>query len=294
MRSKLPPPANVDEYLDRFPAGVRRQLAEIRQVIRQAAPTAVETLAYGMPTYRLGVNLVHFAGFPQHIGLYPTPAGIRAFQAEFAGYVSGKGSVQFPLSQPVPLELVQRVVQFRVAEVAGARSGSKSKPAKTSSAGLSTPASAKAKPVNTARAKTARATKAGEKTAVANTAPVKTNRRGTGSASQSGTGSQATPVAARGAGSREGGAQQPGVGVETDRATTRAARSGGESARPSSARQKTGGRGVKSQAGPVRSAQRGTAQRGREQSGRAKSRGATPKSGNPAAARARSSKPRSA
>ena len=146
MRSNLPPPADVTEYLSRCAPEVRTQLTALRRLIQHAAPAAVETLAYGMPTYRQGVNLVHFAAFPQHIGFYPTPAGMTAFAAEFAGYVSGKGSVQFPLDQPLPLELIERVVRFRVAEVEGGQ-------APRAKAATQKPAPAKPGPVKPARAK---------------------------------------------------------------------------------------------------------------------------------------------
>ena len=150
MRSNLPPPADVTEYLSRCAPEVRTQLTALRRLIQHAAPAAVETLAYGMPTYRQGVNLVHFAAFPQHIGFYPTPAGMTAFAAEFAGYVSGKGSVQFPLDQPLPLDLIERVVRFRVAEVEGGQAP------RTKSA-TQKPAPAKPGPAKPARAKAVKA-----------------------------------------------------------------------------------------------------------------------------------------
>lgn len=150
MRSNLPPPADVTEYLSRCAPEVRTQLTALRRLIQHAAPAAVETLAYGMPTYRQGVNLVHFAAFPQHIGFYPTPAGMTAFAAEFAGYVSGKGSVQFPLDQPLPLDLIERVVRFRVAEVEGGQ-------APRAKSATQKPAPAKPGPAKPARAKAVKA-----------------------------------------------------------------------------------------------------------------------------------------
>ena len=150
MRSNLPPPADVTEYLSRCAPEVRTQLTALRRLIQHAAPAAVETLAYGMPTYRQGVNLVHFAAFPQHIGFYPTPAGMTAFAAEFAGYVSGKGSVQFPLDQPLPLDLIERVVRFRVAEVEGGQ-------APRAKSATQKPAPAKPGPAKPGPAKPARA-----------------------------------------------------------------------------------------------------------------------------------------
>ena len=151
MRSNLPPPADVTEYLARCAPEVRTQLTALRRLIQHAAPAAVETLAYGMPTYRQGVNLVHFAAFPQHIGFYPTPAGMTAFAAEFARYGSGKGSVQFPLDQPLPLELIERVVRFRVAEVEGGQAPRAK--AATQKPAPAKPGPAKPGPVKPARAK---------------------------------------------------------------------------------------------------------------------------------------------
>ena len=155
MRSNLPPPADVTEYLARCAPEVRTQLTALRRLIQHAAPAAVETLAYGMPTYRQGVNLVHFAAFPQHIGFYPTPAGMKAFAAEFAGYVSGKGSVQFPLDQPLPLDLIERVVRFRVAEVEGGQAPRAK--AATQKPAPAKPGPAKPGPVKPARAKAVKA-----------------------------------------------------------------------------------------------------------------------------------------
>ena len=155
MRSNLPPPADVTEYLARCAPEVRTQLTALRRLIQHAAPAAVETLAYGMPTYRQGVNLVHFAAFPQHIGFYPTPAGMTAFAAEFAGYVSGKGSVQFPLDQPLPLDLIERVVRFRVAEVEGGQAPRAK--AATQKPAPAKPSPAKPGPVKPARAKAVKA-----------------------------------------------------------------------------------------------------------------------------------------
>ena len=91
-------------------------LQEIRATIKAAAPEAVEKISYQMPTFAQNGNLVHFAAFTKHIGFYPVPTGIEAFKAELAVYKQGKGSVQFPLDQPMPLDLISRIVQFRVQE----------------------------------------------------------------------------------------------------------------------------------------------------------------------------------
>ncbi len=107
---------SIDEYIASFPENVQSKLAELRTVIKAAAPEAVEKISYQMPTFYLKGNLVHFAAFKRHIGFYPAPRGIEAFKQELSVYQGGKGSVQFPIDQPLPLDLVSRIVRFRVAE----------------------------------------------------------------------------------------------------------------------------------------------------------------------------------
>jgi uncharacterized protein YdhG (YjbR/CyaY superfamily) len=108
----------IDEYIGSSPENVRKILEEMRATIREAAPGAEEAIRYGMPTFRLhGHNLVHFAAFAHHIGFYPIPSGIEAFKKELTPYKQGRGSVQFPLDQPMPHELVKKIVRFRVAEM---------------------------------------------------------------------------------------------------------------------------------------------------------------------------------
>lgn len=106
----------IDAYIANFPEEVQQKLAQMRATIRAAAPEAEETISYQMPTFRLHGNLVHFAAFKHHIGFYPIPSGIAEFQEELSAYKMGKGSVQFPLNQPLPIELITRIVQFRVQE----------------------------------------------------------------------------------------------------------------------------------------------------------------------------------
>jgi uncharacterized protein YdhG (YjbR/CyaY superfamily) len=106
----------LDEYIGSFPKNVRDILAELRRVIRESAPEAEEAMAYGIPTFRLKGNLVHFAAFKNHVGFYPTPSAIEAFKKELSQYKQAKGSVQFPLDTPIPFELVKRIVKFRVKE----------------------------------------------------------------------------------------------------------------------------------------------------------------------------------
>jgi uncharacterized protein YdhG (YjbR/CyaY superfamily) len=107
----------VDEYIAEFPPETQAALGQIRALIRATAPDAIETISYAIPTFDLnGRHLVHFAGYAKHVGLYPTPNGMEAFQAELAPYKQGKGSVQFPLDQPMPVDLVRRIVEYRVGE----------------------------------------------------------------------------------------------------------------------------------------------------------------------------------
>lgn len=106
----------MDEYINTFPEDVRATLNKLRQTIREAAPEAEETISYQMPTFRLNGNLVHFAAFENHIGFYPTPTGIEAFEKELSTYKGAKGSVQFPIDQPLPLELIRKIVEYRVKE----------------------------------------------------------------------------------------------------------------------------------------------------------------------------------
>lgn len=108
----------VDRYIAQFPAHVQDRLLAVRELIRERAPEAVESMAYGMPAYKLHSNpLIYFAGFEKHIGLYATPTGHAAFEKEFAQYKHGKGSVQFPHDQPLPLELIGRVVAYKMQEL---------------------------------------------------------------------------------------------------------------------------------------------------------------------------------
>lgn len=107
---------SIDEYTDTFPERVQRILNELRQTIKDAAPEAEETINYGIPTFTLNGNLVHFAAFENHIGFYPTPSGMEAFQKELSSYKGAKGSVQFPIDQALPLPLIRRIVEFRVRE----------------------------------------------------------------------------------------------------------------------------------------------------------------------------------
>ena len=116
MKSDAQIPDSIDAYIAQFPLEVQTLLMQMRQTIQKAAPDATEAMSYQIPTFKLNGNLVHFAGFKKHIGFYLGAAGIAAFQEELAGYKSAKGSVQFPLDQPLPLALVARIVAFRVTQ----------------------------------------------------------------------------------------------------------------------------------------------------------------------------------
>ncbi len=107
---------NIDQYHEAQPAEVRETLEELRQAIRQVAPLATETISYGMPAFRANKVLVYYALNNKHIGFYPTPNPIAHFKKELEGYKTSKGAIQFPIDQPLPLELIQKIVLFRVQE----------------------------------------------------------------------------------------------------------------------------------------------------------------------------------
>lgn len=107
---------SIDEYIATFPKDIQKILQELRAAIKAAAPDSEEKISYQMPTFFLNGNLVHFAAFKKHIGFYPTPSGIEAFQKELSVYDGAKGSVQFPIDEPMPLKLISRIVKFRAAE----------------------------------------------------------------------------------------------------------------------------------------------------------------------------------
>ncbi|MHB8106365.1 MAG: iron chaperone [Candidatus Cryosericum sp.] len=107
---------SIDAYIAQFPDEVQERLRTLRKIIRDAAPEAEEKISYRMPTFVLHGNLVYFAAFKNHIGLYPAPSGVDAFMPELSAYRSGKGSIQFPMDKPLPSELISRIVKFRVAE----------------------------------------------------------------------------------------------------------------------------------------------------------------------------------
>ena len=113
---RYPRANNIDEYISQYPQNIQDILQKIRQTIRDSAPGAEEAMAYGMPTFRLNGNLVHFAAQSRHIGFYPTPPGITAFQKELSPYKTSKGAVQFPLDSPIPYKIIKDITLFRVKE----------------------------------------------------------------------------------------------------------------------------------------------------------------------------------
>ncbi len=112
--------SEINAYIEQFPESTRILLKQVRATIRSVVPDAEEAMRYAMPTFRVNKkNLVHFAGYKEHIGFYPTPSGIQAFEDEFKskGYQWSKGAVQFPIDQPMPLDLIRRITEFRLEEV---------------------------------------------------------------------------------------------------------------------------------------------------------------------------------
>ena len=106
----------IDDYITEFADPVQKLLRQMHSVIKEEAPEATEAISYAMPTFKLNGNLVHFAGYKSHIGFYPAPSGILAFEKELTGFKTSKGAIQFPLDNPLPVELIRKIVQFRVKE----------------------------------------------------------------------------------------------------------------------------------------------------------------------------------
>lgn len=127
MKAARGSPASIDAYIAGFPGEVQRALKQIRATIRKAAPDAEEAIKYQVPTFVLNGNLLHFAAFKAHIGFYPTPSGIEAFRDELSHFESAKGSVRFPLDEPMPLGLIEKIVRFRVKEARASSTATKKK-----------------------------------------------------------------------------------------------------------------------------------------------------------------------
>jgi uncharacterized protein YdhG (YjbR/CyaY superfamily) len=108
----------IDEYIQSFPKEIQIILRKIRAIIKKSAPKAEETISYSIPTFDMnGNHLVHFAGFKKHIGFFPTPSAIIAFKKNLADYKTSKGTIQFSLDKPIPYDLIEKIVKFRVNEV---------------------------------------------------------------------------------------------------------------------------------------------------------------------------------
>ena len=106
----------IDDFISGFPPDAQSLLQQVRETIKAVAPEAIETISYGIPTFQLHGNLVHFAGYAQHIGFYPGSSGIREFAKELTAYKTSKGTVQFPLEKPIPFDLIRRITEFRLDE----------------------------------------------------------------------------------------------------------------------------------------------------------------------------------
>jgi uncharacterized protein YdhG (YjbR/CyaY superfamily) len=105
---------NIDQYISVFPENIQIKLQEIREVIKKSAPEAIETINYQMPTFKLNGNLVHFAAYKNHIGFYPGPRAIEVFKEKLSKYKTTKGTIQFRLDEPIPFEIIDEIVKFRV------------------------------------------------------------------------------------------------------------------------------------------------------------------------------------
>jgi len=115
---KAPKPVNVDDYITGFPEDVQKVLQEIRKIVHDTGPGVLETIKYDMPTYMLeNENMFHFAAFKNHIGLYPVPDGDKDFDEEISSYKTGKGSVRIPLNEPIPMDLITRIVHFNAIRI---------------------------------------------------------------------------------------------------------------------------------------------------------------------------------
>lgn len=124
MRREGAGAATVEEYIASFPPKVRKILQDMRRTIRRVEPEFEETIRYGIPTYQLdGKNVIHFAGHSQHTAVYPAPRGSKQLSKELSSYAGGKGTVRFPLDEPVPHDLIRRIAEFRVREHREKRTG---------------------------------------------------------------------------------------------------------------------------------------------------------------------------
>ena len=116
MKSEQKSPGSIDEYIAGFPVDVQETLQKIRDLIREVAPGAQETIKYAMPTFTLKGNLVHFAAYQRHISIYPAPEGDERFNQELAPYRTEKSTLRFPLNKPIPYDLIRRIVEHLIEE----------------------------------------------------------------------------------------------------------------------------------------------------------------------------------
>jgi uncharacterized protein YdhG (YjbR/CyaY superfamily) len=114
MESKMNAFKTIDEHISQFPTDIQKKLQQIRELVHSLAPGATEAISYGIPTFKLNGNLVHFAGYPNHIGFYPGSEAIEVFKKELAGFKTSKGTIQFPLDQPLPMDLIKEITLFRI------------------------------------------------------------------------------------------------------------------------------------------------------------------------------------
>jgi uncharacterized protein YdhG (YjbR/CyaY superfamily) len=127
MDSSKRSPQTIDEYMADYPADAQAVMQRMRDLVHEIAPEATEKISYGIPTFVLDQNLVHFAAYEHHIGFYPTSSGIAHFAEELKDYETSKGTVRFPLDKPIPYDLVRRITEFRVAENRARAQAKKSK-----------------------------------------------------------------------------------------------------------------------------------------------------------------------
>jgi uncharacterized protein YdhG (YjbR/CyaY superfamily) len=118
MKRSRKHPKTIDAYIAAFPSSTQEILEKLRRVIRESAPGAEEAISFGIPTFKLNGNLVHFAAYKKHVGFYPTSSGIAAFKKELTPYKLGRGTVQFPIGRAIPFGIVRKIVRYRVREQA--------------------------------------------------------------------------------------------------------------------------------------------------------------------------------
>ncbi len=114
MKTMTTPVTTIDAYLKGYPSHTQELLGQIRSLVHTLAPEATEAIGYGIPTFKLNGNLIHFAGYEHHVGFYPGAEAIEVFHDKLTAYNCSKGTIQFPLDAPLPLDLIREIVEFRV------------------------------------------------------------------------------------------------------------------------------------------------------------------------------------